>query len=592
MNAGSPVRSHRGQALVPVIFIVIILTVLAVAFATTASREVRATGNYTNQMQRFYAAKGALNYAAVALSQTSNNGSTYGIVPPGPDTDANGWMQIGDSWVKIEVLDTGACINLNTVDAATLERLPVFQNNTDLVAAIMDWRSSGDQASENGAKSDYYEGLTPPYDSKNAPFDTVEELLLVKGMTPSILYGSVSGNPITADALNAANTPSITGSTTTAPDTGTTTGANGTTTVGAQPGDTNWDDVMSSSATPLYDLLTTISRERNVAADGTPRININTASAQDLQDQLGISAALANALVQYRTAGNTNGGTGGTGGTPRPGGNGGGTGGTPRPGGNGGGTGTGGGTGGGGAPAGGTGGGARPGIRSVFVPSRQAPAGGQTGGTGTPGGGTGGTPRPGGNGGGTGGTGGGTGGGTTSGPAFKTIADLMFVPGRQTFDRATMQNIADRVSVDDQPYHENLVNINTAPAEVLATVPGMDHTILQEILNYRQNGQAFQSLGDLFSIQNLTRQQYINVISHLTTKTSVYRVRIKVRTPGQPSVYAVSALVELTDNGPRIRQWREVPRTPGWSTWITPVALPTPTPPAAPTTSGTTSGTG
>src|SRR6476659_9407742 len=67
-------RCHRGQALVPIVFIMVILTVLAVGFATSASREVRASSNFTSQTQRFYAAKGALNYAAVALAQTSNNG--------------------------------------------------------------------------------------------------------------------------------------------------------------------------------------------------------------------------------------------------------------------------------------------------------------------------------------------------------------------------------------------------------------------------------------------------------------------------------------------------------------------------------------
>jgi len=81
-----------------------------------------------------------LNYAAVALSQTSKNGATYGIVPPGANTDTNSWMQIGDSWVKIEVLGSRACINLNSIDAATLQRLPIFQNSqssTELLAAIM-----------------------------------------------------------------------------------------------------------------------------------------------------------------------------------------------------------------------------------------------------------------------------------------------------------------------------------------------------------------------------------------------------------------------------------------------------------------------
>ncbi|HEX8949124.1 MAG TPA: helix-hairpin-helix domain-containing protein, partial [Dissulfurispiraceae bacterium] len=42
----------------------------------------------------------------------------------------------------------------------------------------------------HGAESDYYMSLPNPYKAKNADFDTLEELLLVKGVTPELLYGS------------------------------------------------------------------------------------------------------------------------------------------------------------------------------------------------------------------------------------------------------------------------------------------------------------------------------------------------------------------------------------------------------------------
>jgi type II secretory pathway component PulK len=161
---------------------------------------------------------------------------------------------------------------------------------------------------------------------------------------------------------------------------------------------------------------------------------------------------------------------------------------------------------------------------------------------------------------------------------FSSIGTLLEVPG---FTRPVMQQIADRITVSDAPYRDWVVNINTAPSEVLATVPGMQRSVLDAIVQYRQGGQAFQTLGDLFSIQSITRTQYESVLARLATKSSTYIVNIKVRTPGQQDVYAVSALVELDPTGPVVLQWREVPRSPGWATWIHPMALPTPTPPAA-----------
>ena len=544
--------NRRGQALVPVIFIMLILTAMVVAFEMSASRELRSGANFSAQTQRYYAARGAVAYAASALSQTSANGATYGIVPPGPDTDSNGWMQVGDGWVKIDAVDTAGMININTVDQATLQRLPVFRDNPDLTAAIIDWRTPATQMLPNGAKSDYYNGLSPAYDCKCALYDSVDELLLVKGITPTILFNSASGSAIdpNADPSTTGSLPGI-GKTTTraatrqAPAGGSAAASGGTAGAGAAGGaaaatvgDTDWTDIYNNTNVPLSELFTTAGRERNVAADGTLRVNINSATSQDLQDKLGIDATLADGLVRFRSSGPIGSAAGGNpaGGAPKP---------------------------------------ATPAALTPAKTSRQAAgaAGGPATGGGAAGSGTAGGAAP--------------GGGGAAAQVFKTIGDLMNVPGRETFDRATMQKIADHISVDDKPYHENLVNINTAPQEVLATVPGMDHATLQAIVDYRQGGSVFQSLGDLFGITTLTREQYINVIGHLCTKSSIYRVRVRVAMPGQQGIYAISALVELTDYGPRIRQWHEITRKPGWSSWVASPVLPTPSPIAATGDAGT-----
>ena len=673
---------RRGQALVPVIFIMLILTTLAVGFAVSASREVHAGKSFSTQAQRFYAARGAAYFAASALAKTSSNGATYGVVN-GSEFDANGWMQIGDSWVKFDVTDTAGMINLNSADAATLQKLPVFKDNAELVAAITDWKTKGDQASQNGAKSDYYQALTPSYDCKSAPFDSVEELLLVKGMSPSILFGNAAGAPVASNFEGSDSGGKSSGagiSRASSANTRQAGGASGTSGGGTQGGgasagggtngggnsggggqnsaatpavgDSDWTDIYSDSKLPLSELFTTTVRERNLAADGSPRININTATAEQLQKGLGIPAQLANMLVEFRTsdpnAGGANGGGGGGGGNRpggggnrpggggnRPGGGGGNRpggggnrpgGGGNRPGGGGGNRPGGGGNrpggGGGNRPGGGFGGGGATSFGSSSengggAPLNRAtsgenandtrqsgglgiqkgrPSGGyglQTGGgnfgiqKGGQGGGsnaqsgTGGAGNSGASGGGTGQSGAGGASGASR-PIFKTIADLMYIPGRTTFDRETMQKVADRVTVDDVPYHDNLVNINTAPAEVLATVPGMDHESLKAILSYREGGKAFQTLGDLFSIASITRQQFLNFAARLCTKSSLYRVRIQVRSQGSPSVYAAVAMIEMTDNGPRIRQWREVSRSPGWDKWAASAALPAPSPPSAP----------
>lgn len=140
-----------------------------------------------------------------------------------------------------------------------------------------------------------------------------------------------------------------------------------------------------------------------------------------------------------------------------------------------------------------------------------------------------------------------------------------------------MQQIADYLAVDSSQYHTSLINVNTAPAEVLATVPGMDQTTLDAITQFRQSGQTFQTLGDIYALSGVTRAQLQSVAGSLCTKSSIYRVRVRVRVPGQQGEYAVQAYVQMTDNGPQLMQYREVPRLPGWAYWVPSPKLVAPT---------------
>ena len=60
----------------------------------------------------------------------------------------------------------------------------------DTVAdSILDWRDANREHRLNGAEEDYYRGLDPPYSAKDGPLDVLEELLLVRGVTPQIFGG-------------------------------------------------------------------------------------------------------------------------------------------------------------------------------------------------------------------------------------------------------------------------------------------------------------------------------------------------------------------------------------------------------------------
>ncbi|MBU3759981.1 MAG: general secretion pathway protein GspK [Candidatus Omnitrophica bacterium] len=58
---------------------------------------------------------------------------------------------------------------------------------SEIADALLDWRDEDDSVNAGGAESRYYRTLSPPYECKNKDLDTLEELLLIKGITPEIL---------------------------------------------------------------------------------------------------------------------------------------------------------------------------------------------------------------------------------------------------------------------------------------------------------------------------------------------------------------------------------------------------------------------
>lgn len=59
----------------------------------------------------------------------------------------------------------------------------------DVADAILDWLDEDDEPRDLGAEAEEYTALAPPYEPKNGPLDTLDELLLVRGVTPALLYG-------------------------------------------------------------------------------------------------------------------------------------------------------------------------------------------------------------------------------------------------------------------------------------------------------------------------------------------------------------------------------------------------------------------
>jgi len=254
----------------------------------------------------------------------------------------------------------------------------------EIADSILDFIDEDDESREFGCERDYYNQLPTPYSPVNGPLQSIEQLLLVRDVTPRMLFGLDQNRNGVLEASESA--AALNG-----------TSANG----GSSLPSTDQANSDSPPNLGWASYMTLYSREKNVASDGSARVNINSSDLETLQTDLAAAVGddLATFIIAYRvnsggSAGGVPGGggipgagiPGGAGGRGGPGGNGpGGNG----PGGNGpGGNGQGGnGQGRPGGPGGNNGNGGRGGPGGNGGPSGLGGPGGQGQGQGRPGGG-------------------------------------------------------------------------------------------------------------------------------------------------------------------------------------------------------------
>ena len=61
---------------------------------------------------------------------------------------------------------------------------------TSIANALVDWMDEDDKESDRGAEDSYYQSLEMPYSCRNGPVQYIEELLLVKGVSPELFFGT------------------------------------------------------------------------------------------------------------------------------------------------------------------------------------------------------------------------------------------------------------------------------------------------------------------------------------------------------------------------------------------------------------------
>ena len=184
-----------------VLWVLTILMVIVFSFSYLARTESFSSRAFKEGWENKFLAEAGIERAIMELFYRKQNPQNLG------EEEQESWRidgteqvgELGGGYYGVRLVDESGKIDLNLAPEVILRNLMNSLNlpgedkdllvNT-LVDSILDWRDPDDFHRLQGAENDYYQSLPHPYQAKNGNFDTVEELILVKGVTPEILYGN------------------------------------------------------------------------------------------------------------------------------------------------------------------------------------------------------------------------------------------------------------------------------------------------------------------------------------------------------------------------------------------------------------------
>jgi type II secretory pathway component PulK len=194
---------RRGTILIVVLILTVVLTSMTIVLCRAARVELLASANHVSASRAVAVEKAAEQYAIQQIVENDQEVFTldetyFEAVPVGSNSATPTgyfWLvrpDFGDTNLPLYgLIDESARLNINY---ATSDMMQQMGMTAELADSIVDWRDTDSETTgSDGAEDDYYAAKPNPYTAKNAPFESIEELLLVKGASPQVLYGQNYG---------------------------------------------------------------------------------------------------------------------------------------------------------------------------------------------------------------------------------------------------------------------------------------------------------------------------------------------------------------------------------------------------------------
>lgn len=499
-----PSAPRRGSVLILVLWIVIVLGLIGLTYTASVRTQLMTSRSQRGRHVAQWAARSGVERAIAELGQTElksivdgsellnseelfshqpvDDYASYSLIGP-PDDEGN---------PRFGLVDECSRVSINRASEAMLLNLTGV--TTEMAESLIDWRDANEEPLTEGGESDYYESLATPYAAKNAAFDSMRELMRVKGWGPVFdqgwpdAYKRFAPLPEETDATAAAPTYTQTedktanSTTSNQPQDGGAEGDGGQSQETQQTqssqssqqqqqaatdpnaGISTGDEMLPEDARKLLGSLTAWSAAPVTNPDGGEKVNLKNANAGDLTSTIpSLTREEADAIVAYGR--------------------------------------------------------------------------------------------------------------------FNTPADLLLVPepqngqdsgnqgssGRQgsrrmMFDLARVGEIIDYCTTrgGSAKTQTGLININTAPRDVLLAIPGMTEELADEIINERDGSGAFNQPGELATLSDITSAQFRRIYPWICTESCRFHVTSQGVDADSGAVATVEAVLEVdAQQQVTVVYWRE-----------------------------------
>jgi general secretion pathway protein K len=187
----------RGSALLTVLWLTAALSAIGLAVANNVRGETERAASNVDDAKSYFVARGAIQRAALHImwrGYATEDGRPIYYIPGNPAMD----LSFPEADVHVDIIPETSKISLNGSRPEDLLRLLTALGVAEdravgITSAILDWRTPSDPLRPSPFDA-FYLAQSPSFSARHSSFQENEELLLVKGITPELYYGSSLDN--------------------------------------------------------------------------------------------------------------------------------------------------------------------------------------------------------------------------------------------------------------------------------------------------------------------------------------------------------------------------------------------------------------